>query len=64
MVCYEEIEKYVVMKILLVNYVDDVFYIECFIMEEWVGCRIDNFYVVKVVEFMGFWNFLYYFIEW
>ncbi len=52
-----------VMKTPSVNYVDDVAYIERFIMEEWVGRRIDNPYVVKVVEPGPGRRFLYYLTE-
>ncbi len=45
------------------NYIDNVAYIERFIMEEWVGRRIDSPYVVKVVESPGQRNFLYYLTE-
>jgi len=61
---HEETEKYAVMKTPSVNYADDAPYIERFIMEEWVGRRIDNPYVVKVVEPTGSRNFLYYLTEW
>ncbi len=45
------------------NIRDDVAYIERFIMEEWVGRRIDNPYVVKVVEPGPGRRFLYYLTE-
>lgn len=60
---YEETGKQAVMKTPSVNYNDDPAYIERFIMEEWVGRRIDNPYVVKVVEPPGPRCFLYYLTE-
>ena len=45
------------------NYLDDVGYIERFIMEEWVARRIDSPYVVKVVEPPQARKFLYYLLE-
>ncbi|MEE2729589.1 MAG: bifunctional protein-serine/threonine kinase/phosphatase [Pseudomonadota bacterium] len=52
-----------VMKTPSVNYVDNVAYIERFIMEEWVGRRIDSPYVVKVVDAGPSRRFLYYLTE-
>jgi len=62
-VCHEETGQRAVMKTPSVNYVDDVAYIERFIMEEWVGRRIDNPYVVNVIETPGGRRFLYYLTE-
>ena len=59
---HEESGQTAVMKTPSVNYVDDVPYIERFIMEEWVGRRIDSPYVVKVVEAPAR-RFLYYLTE-
>jgi serine/threonine protein phosphatase PrpC len=59
----EDTGKRAVMKTPSVNYVDDAPYIERFIMEEWVGRRIDNPYVVKVVEPERQRHFLYYLTE-
>lgn len=59
----EESGQLAVMKTPSVNYVDDVAYIERFIMEEWVGRRIDSPYVVKVVESDSNRHFLYYLTE-
>ena len=60
---HEKTGKTAVMKTPSVNYVDDVAYIERFIMEEWVGRRIDNPYVVKIVEPGSGRRFLYYLTE-
>ncbi|RLU03909.1 MAG: bifunctional protein-serine/threonine kinase/phosphatase [Ketobacter sp.] len=51
-----------IMKTPSVNYGDDAAYIERFIMEEWVGRRIDSPYVVKVVDAPQR-RFLYYLTE-
>ncbi|HVK98395.1 MAG TPA: protein kinase, partial [Dongiaceae bacterium] len=45
------------------NFIDDPAYIERFLMEEWVGRRIDSPYVVKVVEPPASRSFLYYLTE-
>lgn len=45
------------------NFIDDPAYIERFLMEEWVGRRIDSPYVVKVVEPPAQRKFLYYLTE-
>lgn len=45
------------------NFIDDPAYIERFLMEEWVGRRIDSPYVVKVVEPPAARTFLYYLTE-
>lgn len=58
----EETGKRAVMKTPSRNYVDDAAYLERFMLEEWVGRRIDNKNVVKVVEAKGR-KFLYYLIE-
>lgn len=60
---HEETGQTAVMKTPSINYVDDVAYIERFIMEEWVGRRIDNPYVVKVVQSEAGRQFLYYLTE-
>lgn len=39
-----------VMKTPSVNYTDDVAYIERFVLESWIGYRIDSPHVVKIVE--------------
>lgn len=45
------------------NYCDDPAYIERFIMEEWVGIRVDHPNVVKVIAPKGERKFLYYLME-
>lgn len=40
----------VIMKTPSVNYEDDPAYIERFVLEQWIGRRIDSPYVVKVIE--------------
>lgn len=45
------------------NFMDDPAYIERFLMEEWVGRRIDSPFVVKVVEPPAQRKFLYYLTE-
>lgn len=52
-----------VMKTPSVNFVDDPAYIERFYMEEWVGKRINNSLVVKIVDSGRKRNFLYYAME-
>jgi len=52
-----------VMKTPSVNYEDDVAYIERFIMEPWIGRRIDSPYVVDIVEPERPPTFLYYLME-
>lgn len=55
--------KRYVMKTPSRNYEDDPAYIERFIMEEWVGSRIDSPYVVKVCQPSQPRTFLYYLLE-
>ena len=45
------------------NYDDDPSYIERFIMEEWVGARIESPHVVKIADNQRPKNFLYYLME-
>ena len=45
------------------NYADDLGYIERFILEEWIGSRIDHPNVVAVVPPQGQRRFLYYLME-
>ncbi len=52
-----------VMKTPSVNYEDDPAYIERFIMESWIGKRIKNSHVVRVVEPKRQQQFLYYLAE-
>jgi serine/threonine protein phosphatase PrpC len=51
------------MKTPSVNYEDDPSYIERFAMESWIGGRINNSHVVKVVEFDRSKSCLYYLTE-
>lgn len=51
------------MKTPSVNFEDDPAYIERFVMESWIGSRINNTHVVKVVEGPRPRNFLYYLTE-
>ncbi len=51
------------MKTPSVNYEDDASYIERFAMESWIGGRINNGHVVKVVEFDRRKSCLYYLTE-
>ncbi|MDX1694422.1 MAG: bifunctional protein-serine/threonine kinase/phosphatase, partial [Ketobacteraceae bacterium] len=55
--------KRYVMKTPSRNYEDDPAYIERFIMEEWVGSRIDSPYVVNVCQSSQPRTFLYYLME-
>ncbi|MDP6166978.1 MAG: bifunctional protein-serine/threonine kinase/phosphatase [Gammaproteobacteria bacterium] len=52
-----------VMKTPSPNYDDDPVYIERFIMEEWIGARIDSPHVVKIADTDRPKNFLYYLME-
>lgn len=45
------------------NYEDDPAYIERFIMEEWVGARVDSPHVVKILQASQPRTFLYYLME-
>lgn len=60
---HEESGQQAVMKTPSRNYIDDVGYIERFILEEWVARRIDSPWVVKVVEPQQPRKFLYYLLE-
>ena len=55
--------KLFAMKTPSVNYDDDLAYIERFVMEPWIGQRIDNEHVVKVVQTTQTPQFLYYLTE-
>ena len=59
----EQTRQRFVMKTPSRNYEDDPAYIERFIMEEWVGLRIDNPYVVKILQSSQPRTFLYYLME-
>ena len=52
-----------VMKTPSVNYEDDPAYIERFVMENWIGARIINAHVVRVIEPVKARSFLYYLTE-
>jgi len=51
------------MKTPSVNFEDEPTYIERFITESWIGCRINNPHVVKVIETNKAKSFLYYLTE-
>lgn len=55
--------QYFCMKTPSVNYDDDPAYIERFVMESWIGSRINSPYVVKVVEHSRPRSCLYYLTE-
>ncbi|MCG8312192.1 MAG: bifunctional protein-serine/threonine kinase/phosphatase [Pseudomonadales bacterium] len=59
----EQTKQRLVMKTPSRNYEDDPAYIERFIMEEWVGLRIDSPYVVKIKQGSQPRTFLYYLME-
>ncbi|WP_086933261.1 bifunctional protein-serine/threonine kinase/phosphatase [Agarilytica rhodophyticola] len=52
-----------IMKTPSINYEDDPAYIERFVMESWIGSRIQNAHVVKVVPAKQERRFLYYLTE-
>ncbi len=56
-------EQQLVMKTPSQNYCDDPAYIERFIMEEWIGSRVDHPNVVKVIPPKKERQFLYYLME-
>jgi len=56
-------ERLLVMKTPSINYEDDPAYIERFVMESWIGSRIQNPYVVRVVEPARERKLLYYLTE-
>lgn len=51
------------MKTPSVNYIDDSGYIERFIMESWIGARLNNANILKVVETNRPKQYLYYLLE-
>ncbi len=61
----EDVEsaKQYCMKTPSVNFEDDPAYIERFVMESWIGSRINNAHVVKVIEQQRKKKFLYYLTE-
>lgn len=56
-------KKLYVMKTPSPNYADDVAYIERFVMEAWVGSRIQNHHVTKIIQPPRPRSFLYYLTE-
>jgi serine/threonine protein phosphatase PrpC len=58
-----ETQQKVVLKTPSVNYEDDPAYLERFQLEEWIGRRIDNAHVVRIVEQQRPRRFLYYVME-
>ena len=59
----EQTGQQVVIKTPSVNYVDDPTFLEMFVQEEWVGRRIDNNHVLKIIEQTKTRRFLYYVTE-
>lgn len=61
----EDIEnkKQFCMKTPSVNYIDDNDYIERFVMESWIGARLNNANILKVVETNRPKKYLYYLVE-
>ncbi|MEW5008984.1 MAG: bifunctional protein-serine/threonine kinase/phosphatase [Cycloclasticus sp.] len=59
----QETGEQVVLKTPSVNYVDDPSYLDMFVHEEWIGRRLDNNHVLKIVEQTRSRNFLYYVTE-
>lgn len=60
---HRESQKTYVMKTPSINYEDDLAYIERFVMEPWIGQRIDSEHVVKVYNEEVQQKFLYYVCE-
>lgn len=58
-----ETNQKVVLKTPSVNFEDDPAYLERFQLEEWIGRRIDNAHVVRIVEQQRPRRFLYYVME-
>jgi len=59
----EETGQQVVIKTPSVNYVDDPTFLDMFVQEEWIGRRIDNNHVLKIIEQTRTRRFLYYVTE-
>ncbi len=59
----EDSGKQVVLKTPSVNYEDDPVFLDMFMHEEWVGSRLDNNHVLRVVDQERPRNFLYYVSE-
>lgn len=58
----DESNKRMVMKTPSLNYEDDPAYIERFVMESWIGARINSPYVVRVIQHQSR-SYLYYLTE-
>lgn len=58
-----ETQQKVVLKTPSVNFEDDPAYLERFQLEEWIGRRIDNPHVVRIIEQQRSRRFLYYVME-
>ncbi|ATI03518.1 MULTISPECIES: bifunctional protein-serine/threonine kinase/phosphatase [Cycloclasticus] len=56
-------QQQVVIKTPSVNYVDDPTFLDMFVQEEWIGRRIDNNHVLKIIEQTRTRRFLYYVTE-
>ncbi|WP_020162006.1 bifunctional protein-serine/threonine kinase/phosphatase [Cycloclasticus pugetii] len=56
-------QQQVVIKTPSVNYVDDPTFLDMFVQEEWIGRRIDNNHVLKIIEQTKTRRFLYYVTE-
>ncbi|MEH6503802.1 MAG: bifunctional protein-serine/threonine kinase/phosphatase [Cycloclasticus sp.] len=59
----EDTGAHVVIKTPSINYVDDPTYLDMFVHEEWVGRRLDNNHVLKIIEQTRPRQFLYYVTE-
>ena len=59
----EESGKQVVLKTPSINYEDDAVFLDMFMHEEWVGSRLDNNHVLRVVDQIRPRHFLYYVSE-
>lgn len=59
----EDSAKHVVLKTPSVNYEDDPVFLDMFMHEEWVGSRLDNNHVLRVIEQNRPRHFLYYVSE-
>ncbi len=56
-------DRRLVMKTPSINYIDDPAYIERFVMEAWIGARIQNSHVVRVIQQKKERRYLYYLTE-
>ncbi len=59
----EDTKQQLVMKTPSVNFEDDTSYIDRFIQEEWIGKRVNNPFIVKIISQKRKRNFLYYLME-